>query len=260
MKRNIALISEHASPLTTIGGVDSGGQNVYVGQLARHLAEAGCDVDIFTRWDNPSMPEIVAWTPNICVIHVKAGPVQVLPKEQILPYMPQFTDSMIQFIHDRPQSYDIIHANFFMSALVAANIKKKLHIPFVVTFHALGKVRRLYQKEADKFPDDRFEIEERVVKEADRIIAECPQDAEDLVTHYSADPTKIVIIPGGFDPQEFHVMDKALARMTIGVDPQEKIILQLGRIVKRKGIDNVIRSIAYLKERYGIPARLLVVG
>ena len=52
MRRRIALISEHASPLAVLGGVDSGGQNVYVGQLASHLAELGYDVDVFTRRDS----------------------------------------------------------------------------------------------------------------------------------------------------------------------------------------------------------------
>jgi len=34
---NIALISEHASPLTVQGGTDSGGQNVYVAYVAKEL-------------------------------------------------------------------------------------------------------------------------------------------------------------------------------------------------------------------------------
>ena len=51
MRKRIALISEHASPLALLGGVDSGGQNVYVGQLARLLGRLGFEVDVFTRRD-----------------------------------------------------------------------------------------------------------------------------------------------------------------------------------------------------------------
>jgi D-inositol-3-phosphate glycosyltransferase len=58
MKKRIALISEHASPFGVLGGVDSGGQNVYVGQLAKHLAAMGYTVDIFTRRENSLLPEI----------------------------------------------------------------------------------------------------------------------------------------------------------------------------------------------------------
>jgi D-inositol-3-phosphate glycosyltransferase len=49
----VALISEHASPLATIGGVDCGGQNVYVAQFAQNLARMGHHVDVFTRRDDP---------------------------------------------------------------------------------------------------------------------------------------------------------------------------------------------------------------
>src|SRR5512138_303061 len=70
MSRKIALISEHASPLAVLGGVDSGGQNVYVGQLAKHLAADGYQVDVFTRRDSEQLPETMEWLPGVRVIHV----------------------------------------------------------------------------------------------------------------------------------------------------------------------------------------------
>ena len=38
---NIAMISEHASPLALTGSTDAGGQNVYVDSVARCLGEMG---------------------------------------------------------------------------------------------------------------------------------------------------------------------------------------------------------------------------
>ena len=108
---------------------------------------------------------------------------------------------MIDFIR-REGRYDLIHANFWMSGLVATEIKRELGIPFVITFHALGRVRRVYQGKNDSFPDTRFEIEDRIIAAADRIIAECPQDKEDLIQLYQADPERVTIVPAGFDPQE----------------------------------------------------------
>src|SRR5581483_6999278 len=260
MKKKIAFISEHASPLATLGGVDSGGQNVYVDKLSKALTKLGYEIDIFTRWDDERLPQVVECHNGIRVIHVKAGPIQPVKKEAMLPYMDEFAREMIQFIHSEETSYKLIHANFFMSAYVAMQIKKKLGIPFVVTFHALGKVRREYQGEADGFPDERFTIEEHVVKMADQIIAECPQDREDLVFFYRANQDKISIIPCGFDPYEFYPIDTRLARMTIGVNPDEKIILQLGRMVQRKGVDTVIEGLAELLKKETMPVRLLIVG
>ena len=251
----VALISEHASPLATLGGVDGGGQNVYVGQLATRLAALGHEVDVFTRRDRADLPAAVRWADGARVLHVPAGPPEFVRKEDLLPFMGAFTDFL-----RRRRPYDIYHANFFMSALVAAEVKRATGTPFVVTFHALGRVRRLHQNGADAFPIERLAIEDRAVAEADRVIAECPQDEADLVHHYDADPDRIVTIPCGFDPAEFAPMPKALARARLDLDPDVPMILQLGRMVPRKGVDNVIRGLARLRRDRGIPAQLLVVG
>ncbi len=259
MTKRIALISEHATPLGIFGGTDSGGQNVYVGQLAKHLAAIGYSVDVFTRRDCEHLLEVVEWQQGVRIIHVPSGPPTCLPKEHLLPFMGQFRDFMLDWCHSQV-AYDLIHANFWMSALVAADIKRAIGVPFVVTFHALGRVRRLYQGQADQFPDERFAIEDRIVQEADYIIAECPQDREDLVHLYHADPTRIRIIPCGFDTTEFWAINKTRARLTLGLPPDEPLILQLGRMVPRKGVDNAIRGFAHLSKQYAPAARLLVVG
>jgi D-inositol-3-phosphate glycosyltransferase len=259
MSKHIALISEHATPLGIFGGVDSGGQNVYVGQLAKHLAAIGYHVDVFTRRDSEHLPEVVNWQQGVRVIHVPAGSSGCLPKEKLLPHMGEFTAFVLDWCRNRT-SYDLIHANFWMSALVAADIKQAMGIPFVVTFHALGRVRRLHQGNADQFPDERFAIEDRIVREADQIIAECPQDREDLLRLYQADPDRISVIPCGFDATEFWAINKIHARLTLGLSPDEYLILQLGRMVPRKGVDNVIRGFAHLLQQQPIPARLLIVG
>ena len=259
MKR-VALISEHASPLAIIGGPDAGGQNVYVGQLARNLAASGYLVDVFTRRDSELLPECAEWVKGVRIVHVPAGPPEHLRKEELLPHMPAFTSWTTRFMRRQRPGYDIVHANFFMSGLAAADIKRALGIPFVVTFHALGRVRRQHQGDADHFPDERFDIEDRIVTEADALIAECPQDEEDLIGLYNADPARITIIPCGFDQTEFSPVSKALARVAIGLPPDEPLLLQLGRMVPRKGVDNAIRGFGRLVHEHRITARMLIVG
>ena len=171
MTRRIALISEHASPLGILGGVDNGGQNVYVGQLARHLAAIGYEVDIFTRRDGKLFPETAEWVNGVRIIHVPAGPPTHVRKEALLPFMDEFT-AYVLTVCQRDGGYDLIHANFWMSGLVAAEEKRALGTPFVITFHALGRVRRLHQGEADELPDERFAIEHRIDTETDHSIAE----------------------------------------------------------------------------------------
>lgn len=259
MRKKIAFISEHQSPLTVLGGIEGGGQVVYVDKLSKELTKHHFDVDIYTRWDDERLPEVIDWHNGVRVIHVKAGPIKRVPKEELIPYMDEFTDNMLKFMQKENLDYELIHAHFFMSGLMAANIKKLLGIPFVITFHALGKIRRLYQKERDCFPDERFAIEEKVVREADQIIAECPQDKEDLISLYHANQDVITIIPCGYDPNEFYPIDKRLARMRLNIPENKKILLQIGRIVDRKGIDTVILSLKYLVKKH-IPVHLVIVG
>lgn len=258
--KRVAMISEHASPLAGLGGTDGGGQNVYVGQLARHLARLDHEVDIFTRRDSAGLPETAEWAEGVRIVHVPAGPAAPVRKQALLPYMAEFADWVACFAHRQRHRYAIAHANFWMSGLVAADLKQALGLPFVVTFHALGRVRRLHQQQADDFPDERFAIEDRVVMEADHIIAECPQEEEDLIRWYNADPARITIVPGGFDPAELWPISKALARVTLGLRPDEPIVLQLGRLVPRKGMDTAIRAFARLRREHGIAARMLIVG
>jgi glycosyltransferase involved in cell wall biosynthesis len=242
-----------------LGGVDSGGQNVYVGQVARQLAAIGHSVDVFTRRDEDLLSDTVAWAPGVRVVHLPAGPARFVPKEDLLQHMPAFTRQLIAFASKQQTPYDLMHANFWMSGLASAELKRAMGTPFVITFHALGRVRRLHQGDADRFPPERLEIEERLVREADRIIAECPQDRDDLIALYGADPRNIDIVPCGYDPEEFRPEDRRAARRRLGLDPRERLLLQLGRLVPRKGIDTVVRAIGSLARR-GIFARLLVVG
>ncbi|WP_338926209.1 glycosyltransferase family 1 protein [Mycetohabitans endofungorum] len=260
MQKKIALISEHASPLGVIGGVDSGGQNIYVANVAKQLALRGWHVDVFTRRDNPHLPEVMRIGPRMQVIHVPAGPPNDMPKEAMLPYMACFADFLVDYFRRQPVPYDVMHANFFMSGQAALCVKQQLGVPLVTTFHALGRVRRQHQGMADAFPDERFAIEDKLVQCSDRVIAECPQDQIDLTTLYPGDPRRIRVIPCGFDSDEFQPVPRLEARARLGWRSDEFAILQLGRLVPRKGVDNVIEALAHLPAHPAQPTRLYVVG
>ena len=256
----IALISEHASPLAGLGGVDAGGQNVYVGEVARSLARRGHVVDVVTRRDSMALPDFVPLAPGARVVHVDAGPPCYVAKESMLGHMPEFASNWLRMLDHGVcgPAYDMVHANFFMSGLIAMRAKAALGLPMVMTFHALGHVRRKHQGKDDGFPPERVEIERRIVATADRVIAECPQDEADLMQLYGASPRSISTVPCGVDLHDFAPRDRAEARRALGIGSHEFVVLQLGRMVPRKGIDNVIRAVSLLKDTGDV--RLLVVG
>lgn len=253
----VAIISEHASPLAAQGGVDAGGQNVYVMHVAQALARLGHHVDVLTRRDQRQLPTAVDMRPGVRVLHIDAGPPTFVPKEQLLPFMKAFGTETMRLMR-RSLPYDVVHGNFFMSGLVGLRLQRQMNLPLVQTFHALGAVRRLHQAESDRFPADRIVLERRIAQAADAVIAECPQDAHDLVQHCGAPAHRIAEVPCGVDLQEFAPGDRKAARARLGLPDDEFLVLQLGRLVPRKGIDNVIRAVGRLGE--GRPWRLLVVG
>lgn len=254
----IAMISEHASPLAALGGADAGGQNVYVAKLALELARMGHAVDVYTRREDADIAEVVDLAPGVRVLHVRAGPARPIPKERLLPLMDDFAADMARLMA-RAGGCELIHAHFFLSGMVGVDLAERLGVPCVVTFHALGKVRRQHQQEADAFPDERFVIEEGIVARADRVIAECPEDERDLLTLYNADPLRLTLVPCGFAPEEFAPGDRAEARAALGLPAAAPIVLQLGRMVRRKGIDLAIEGLAHVRQ--SLPdAQLVVVG
>src|SRR3954467_1626489 len=90
----IAMVSEHASPLAALGGVDAGGQNVHVAALAEAMGRRGAEVVVHTRRDDPSLPERVEMAPGVVVHHVDAGPAETVPKDDLLPYMGTFAEQL----------------------------------------------------------------------------------------------------------------------------------------------------------------------
>jgi glycosyltransferase involved in cell wall biosynthesis len=192
------------------------------------------------------------------VVHVPAGPAAYVRKEEILPWIPDFASFVERFAAS--ERYDVVHAHFFMSGLVALQLKAALGLPFAVTFHGLGLVRRLHQGAADEFPSRRIAIERDVIEGADALVAECPDDRRNLVTLYGADPHKIAVIPCGFASDEFWPIAPRFARRALGLASDVPVLLSVGRLVPRKGVDNVIRALGVLVRRLGVPAELLVVG
>ena len=125
----IAMVSEHASPLAAVGGVDAGGQNVHVESLARALARAGHDVTVYTRRDSAELPPTVRMADGVLVEHLDAGPAAPVPRDELLPLVGQLGSELAaRFAADPP---DLVHAHFWMSGLAALSATRDLDVPVV---------------------------------------------------------------------------------------------------------------------------------
>ena len=150
----LAIVSEHASPLATLGGVDAGGQNVHVAALSMALARRGIDVTVYTRRDDASLPKRVSMAPRLLVEHIDAGPPSPIAKDDIYPHIDAFAGELKKAWSARRP--DIVHAHFWMSGLASLRAAHRLGLPVVQTFHALGTVKRRHQGDKDTSPPERI--------------------------------------------------------------------------------------------------------
>ncbi|GAC1601647.1 MAG: glycosyltransferase family 1 protein [Pseudarthrobacter sp.] len=250
----ISMVSEHASPLAALGGVDAGGQNVHVAALSEALAERGHSVTVYTRRDAPELPRRVAVGPRLEVVHVDAGPARQVPKDGLLPFMGALADGIAGDWARRPP--DVVHGHFWMSglaALDAAGRDTRFRVPVVQTFHALGTVKRRHQGAGDTSPRERRWLEPGVGRSVDRIIATCPDEVFELKA-MGIDTGKVSIAPCGVDLGLFTGAGPAAPRA------RRHRILSVGRLVPRKGVDLVIRALPHLSAAGSDDVELLIVG
>jgi glycosyltransferase involved in cell wall biosynthesis len=236
----VAMVSEHASPLAVLGGVDAGGQNVHVASLAEAMAQQGAEVTVYTRRDDPMLPVRVDYAPGVVVEHVDAGPAEAIEKDRMLPYMGRFAQYLKwRWTEERP---DVVHAHFWMSGKASLDAGLPLDIPVVQTFHALGIEKRRHQGAKDTSPASRLDEERRIAQEATRIVATASAEAFELV-RMGADKARISVVPCGVDLRMFQPLGPAEGR-----DRRRKRIVCLSRLVERKGIGDVINALTLLPD------------
>ncbi len=86
----VAVLSVHTCPLARLGGWETGGMNVYVRELSRGLSRLGVQTDVFTRRQDPDVPDVVDLDEHARVIHVEAGPPRGMDKYAVVDYLSEF--------------------------------------------------------------------------------------------------------------------------------------------------------------------------
>ncbi|WP_431972951.1 D-inositol-3-phosphate glycosyltransferase [Micromonospora haikouensis] len=255
--RRIATLSVHTSPLHQPGTGDAGGMNVYILEVARRLAEADVEVEIFTRATSGDLPPVVEMSPGVHVRHVTAGPLEGLTKEELPGQLCAFTAGVLRTEAARPPGhYDLIHSHYWLSGQVGWLAKERWGVPLVHTAHTLAKVKNDRLAAGDR-PEPKARVigEEQVVAEADRLVANTRVEARDLLDRYDADPARVTVVEPGVDLDRFrpapggrHAAMLA-ARRRLGLPTTGYVVAFVGRIQPLKAPDVLIRAAAALRER-----------
>ncbi len=249
--QRVAVISLHTSPLAQPGAGDSGGMNVYVRELVSALAQAGVDCTTYTRATRPDTPEVVQVEPGHRVVHLPAGPFD-LAKEDLPHVIEEFGDAVMDHLKN-DRGADVVHANYWLSGLVAHRVKHELELPFVSTFHTLARVKA---EGGDPEPDRRDRAEADIINCADAICVSCTEEESQFRRLYGDPPGRIEIVAPGVEQAFFAPGDKRGARHALSL-PSGPVLLFVGRIQPLKGVDVAVRALAELDRR---DALLLVVG
>ena len=259
-RRRLAVMSTHTSPLARAGTTKAGGMNVYVADLTRHLAEAGWEVDVFTRRDRIDAPDVEELAPGARLFHVDAGPPVGLPPIEIAAHVSEFT-SGVERIAARYEPYDLIHSHYWVAGLSGIELSRQWQVPHAVMFHTLGAVKEVFQQ-----PEPPFRIagERRVVACADAIIGATSHERAFLIGQYQADASRVQVAPCGIDLEMFHPagVEESRRRLAASV-PELGVeggpgILFVGRLEQSKGADLLVRALPLIQSRPC--AKLWIVG
>jgi D-inositol-3-phosphate glycosyltransferase len=261
----VATLSVHTSPLEQPGTGDAGGMNVYIVEVAERLARAGVEVEIFTRATSKGLPPTVEMAPGVLVRHVIAGPFEGLAKEDLPAQLCAFTNGVLRAeASQAPGWYDLVHSHYWLSGQVGWVVKDRWGVPLVHTAHTLAKVKNAWLADGDKpEPPARVIGEEQVVHEADRLVANTPAEAADLVQLYGADLDRVSVVLPGVDLDRFTPAPAAharRARQRFGFPPDASVVAFVGRIQPLKAPDVLLRAAAELRRRDPEIGRKLVVA
>ena len=256
MINRVAFLSYHTCPLIPPGTGDAGGMNVYINELASMMVSQGVEVDVFTRRTGRADLGVVEAPGGYRVVHVTAGPYERLSKVASAPFLASFAKAVADFGGE----YDLLHSHYWLSGWAGLLLKRRLGLPLANSFHTLGRVKDASRR-SDEPPESLLRIgaEHDVMAGSDCVVASTPAEAEDLLDHYGADPTRLCISPPGVNHNLFTPGDQDRARLELGIPFDVPVVLYVGRVQPLKGIDVVVEAFVRIRQRH-TNARLVIIG
>lgn len=257
----IALVSTHGyvAAHPPLGAADTGGQVVYVLELAKKLAQLGHKVDIYTRRFE-DQPEIDMVDDDVRVIRIPCGGRDFIPKEYLHRHLNEWNEKALRFIRREGLSYLFINSHYWDAGVAGQRLSEALNIPHVHTPHSLGlwKKRQMetdYPERADKFElefnfKERIQHELIVYRSCQLVIATTPIQLDMLIEDYGLNRNRVHMIPPGYDDNRFYPVSESsrqMIRNRLGFSG--KTVLALGRLATNKGYDLLIDGFSVLAER-----------
>ena len=206
----ILQISFHTPPFGSAGKYDSGGLNIYVEKISDHLSKNN-HVTVVT---GEKAESFVKNNLEFKSLNLFDKDLSVEDKEI---YLQEFINKLYESVD--LESFDVIHAHYWLSGLVGKEVANKYNKPLVYTSHSLGIFLDGYNKE-------RVDCEKIIMTSSDVITTSSKFEEDLILENYNIDSNKTKQITPGVDVEIF-TPDSTIKR--------ENIFLSIGRIQEQKG-------------------------
>ena len=219
----ILQISFHTAPFGSAGKYDSGGLNIYVEKISDQLSKNN-HVTVVT---GEKAESFVKGNLEFKSLNLFDKDLSVEDKEI---YLQEFINKLNESVD--PESFDVIHAHYWLSGLVGKEIANKYNKPLVYTSHSLGIFLDGYNKE-------RVDCEKIIMTSSDIITTSSLFEEDMILKNYDVDSNKMKLITPGVDVEIFSP-DSTVKR--------ENIFLSIGRIQEQKGQIETIKFLDNFKK------------
>ena len=285
---HVALISIHGlirgHELELGRDTDTGGQTLYVVELARALAERSdiAQVDLLTRrvvdssvGDDYAQP-IEDLAGKARIVRLDCGPEEYLRKEELWDHLDTFVDNAMAFYAEKERTPDVVHSHYADAGYAGVRLSSLLGLPLIHTGHSLGRVKRRRLLASGLIAESieqrynmtrRIDAEEETLAAAELVIVSTANEIEDqyeLYDHYQ--PEQMRVVPPGTDLGRFRAPDgserehpiyEVLCRFLR--DPEKPMVLALARPDERKNLTGLVEAYGE-SERLQQEANLVIVA
>jgi mannosylfructose-phosphate synthase len=249
-----------------LGKPDTGGQVVFVLEMARQLVQLGYLVDIVTRLFE-DQPEFDDLGPGLRVWRIPFGGPDFIRKEDMHEHLDGFVAAMLGAMARNDVGYDLISSHYWDAGWAGQQLSETLQIPHFHTPHSLGSWKRRDMKGDRQQIESDYRFEERIRKEflvfrrCDYVIATSNSQLEQLAKDYEVPEWHMAMIPPGIDESRYTPVTRADAkslRRRLGMRQHD--VYTVGRAAANKGYDLLIRALPHLQESVPNARLQLAVG
>ncbi|WP_189360760.1 glycosyltransferase [Algibacter mikhailovii] len=251
--KSILMISLHgyvaANP--ELGKPDTGGQVVYVLELAERFSRLGKRVDLVTR-QFEDQPEYDVVDENYSIWRIPFGGKNFIRKEDMHEHLKKFVTNTLAAIKKENKKYDVVYSHYWDAGWAGQKIAEELGISHVHTPHSVGwwKQHTMGSDMDEKEMEKTYRFKERIRKEyfvyqmCNHIIATTLPQVDLLTKQYDVLPKNCTMIPPGIDENRFFpVPSKENDKIRVKYDIHPTDILTLGRMAHNKGYDLLIQAL-----------------